>query len=186
MSIPPGLTKQKEATESVAVKEKVDSDDKEEGLQPKSGEEVIDSALDVVKGDPTSKTPDIKATTLIPPIIKSKADIEPTIKKTVDGPNTNKTKVVAEAPNSKPKVADDPSGRADTTVPSNNPPEKDLKPSNNATLKPYAKTNIKSGTIATPVEDVKISNKSSMTASDLDLESSGSFTSAFEFDYSSK
>ena len=185
MSIPPGLTKQKEATESVLVKEKVDADDKEEGLQPKSGEEVIDNALDVVKGDPTTKKLDIKATTPIPPKIKTKADIKPTIKKAVVS-NTNKTKVVAEPQNSKPKVAVDPSGRADPTVSSNNPPEKDLKPSNNATSKPYAKTNIKSGTIATPKEDVKISNKSSMTASDLDLESSGSFTSAFEFDYSSK
>ena len=68
------MTKQKEATESVVVKGKVDADDKEEGLQPKSGEEVIDSALGVVKGDPTTKKPDIKATTPIPPKIKSKAD----------------------------------------------------------------------------------------------------------------
>jgi len=311
LSIPPGLTKQKEATESIVVKENVNEGAKQEGLQPKSGEEVIDSAMDVVKGDLRTKKPDIETTPIPPPKIKPKADIEPTtikkavdvpntnktkvvaepsksnikanieptvtkavdgpnnnkikgvveppnskpkvdiepnikktvdgpnnnktkvakpsnskpkvdtvtepaIKKTVDGPNTNKTKVaeppnskpkvdteptiiknvdgpnanktnVAEAPNSKPKVAVEPSGRADPTVPSNDSLEKDLKPSNNASLKPYAKTNINSATTATPVEDVKISNKSSMTASsDLDVESSGSFTSAFEFDYSSE
>jgi len=38
LSIPPGLTKQKEATESIVVKENVNEGAKQEGLQPKSGE----------------------------------------------------------------------------------------------------------------------------------------------------
>ena len=170
-------------------------------VQTKSGEEVIDGALDV-KGNHTMTTlkSDVKASVPL--------DIEPSQKGRVAGVTNTKTKVSNESssnnknePTLKPKaggltpaktvnsssnktkVAVDPTGRADHPVIASN----SSKVSNtNATSKPYAKINVKTNTSATPVEDVKISNKSSMAASDIDNESSGSFTSAFEFDYSSK
>merc|ERR1712123_345249 len=104
---------------------------------------------------------------------------EPTLKPKAGGLAPAKT---VNSSSNKTKVAVDPTGRADHPVIASN----SSKVANtNATSKTYAKTNVKTNTSATPVEDVKISNKSSMTASDIDNERSGSFTSAFEFDYSS-
>jgi len=198
LSVPPGLMKPKEATEKAVVQENVDEEENKMDVQTKSGEEVIDGTLDV-KGNHTTLKSDVKASAPL--------DIEPDPKGRVAGLTTTKmkdsndsssnnknestleTKVGGLTPakthdssSNKTKVVVDPTVRADHPVIASN----SSKVSNtNATSKPHAKINVKTNTSATPVEDVKISNKSSMAASDIDNESSGSFTSAFEFDYSS-
>jgi len=90
-------------------------------------------------------------------------------------------------------VADEPSKNeakvAGTTVridndASTNLEVKDDDRSRNVTFKSYSKANIKDSAKTAP-DDIDAKNKSSMTTSEIDNESSGSFTSAFEFDYSS-
>jgi len=95
----------------------------------------------------------------------------------VEGNTTVKSEVkVPAVANNKTKVKDDP-------IKDSKIKELELndKSGTNATFETYSKTNIKSSNNA--IEDKSIpSNQSSMTGSDLDVESSGSFTSAFDFD----
>eukprot|EP00091_Calanus_sinicus_P011532 TRINITY_DN2608_c0_g1_i3.p1 TRINITY_DN2608_c0_g1~~TRINITY_DN2608_c0_g1_i3.p1 ORF type:complete len:188 (-),score=64.85 TRINITY_DN2608_c0_g1_i3:103-666(-) len=139
---PPGLTKQKEATESNVVKEKEDANNedassKEEDPQPKSGEEVTDSALDVVKGDAATIKLAIKTTPIPPPKIKSKADNEPTIEKAVDEPKSNKSKVNAGPPNSKAKADIEPSTEKAVDEPKPNKSKVNAEPPNSKAKSRY-------------------------------------------------
>jgi len=152
---PPGL---KKVTESAKVeKNKEEEEEKKNGPESKSGEEFVDSAVNVTE------------------------------KATVTKPNSTRAQVAVE-PSSiiKTKVAVTTVRPDNPAVASTNSEVKDHnRSSNNATVKTYAKANIK-GSSTTSTEDAEVVNKSSMTASDnIDIESSGSFTSAFEFDYSS-
>jgi len=153
---PPGLTKSpsakvEEAPEVEKEKEKKEKEKKTES-EPKSGEEIIDSALNV--------------STL-------KSDVKPS------ADSVTKTKVALETSSNKSKVAAvDVTGRADL----DNPDESSS--NTNTTFQSYAKTNSKTTQTAAP-EGIEAVNKTSMTTSDIDIESSASFTSPFEFDYSS-
>jgi len=151
---PPGL---KKVTESAKVETGINEGEEEiKDLEPKSGEEIVESALNVTE----------KSTFLKSISTRTQIAVEPS--------STNKTKVAVTT------------GRPDNpAVASTNSLVKDHDRSSNATVITYSKANIKGSATASP-EDNEVVNKSSMTASDnIDIESSGSFTSAFEFDYSS-
>jgi len=151
---PPGL---KKATESAKVEKNKEEGEVKNDPESKSGEEFVDSAVNVTE----------KATITKPNSTRAQVAVEPS--------STIKTKVaVTTVRPDNPAVA------------STNSEVKDHdRSSNNATVKTYAKANIKGSSTISP-EDTEVVNKSSMTASDnIDIESSGSFTSAFEFDYSS-
>jgi len=152
---PPGL---KKVTESATVeKNKGEGEEKKKDPESKSGEELVDSAVNVTE----------KSTIPKPNSTRTQVAVEPS--------STNITKVAVTT------------GRPDNpAVASTNSEGKDHdRSSNNATVKTYAKANIKGSSTTSP-EDTEVVNKSSMTATDnIDIESSGSFTSPFEFDYSS-
>ena len=148
----------KKVTESAKVETGIKEGEEEiKDLEPKSGEEIVESALNVTENSTFLKS------------ISTRTQIA------VEPSSTNKTKVAVTT------------GRPDNpAVASTNSLVKDHDRSSNATVITYSKANIKGSATASP-EDNEVVNKSSMTASDnIDIESSGSFTSAFEFDYSSK
>jgi len=183
LTVPPGLTKHDD-TKNTDTEEEVEDKDAKDSAAPKSGEEEFDNNMDVVEGNTT-----VKSEVKVPAVANNKTKVkDDPIKASKikelelnDKSGTNATfetsevKVPAVA-NNKTKVKDDP-------IKASKIKELELndKSGTNATFETYSKTNIKSSNNA--VEDKSIpSNQSSMTGSDLDVESSGSFTSAFDFD----
>ena len=132
----------KKVTESAKVeKNKGEGEEKKKDPESKSGEELVDNAVNVTE----------KSTIPKPNSTRTQVAVEPS--------STNITKVAVTT------------GRPDNpAVASTNSEVKDHDRSSDATVKTYAKANIKGSSTASP-EDTEVVNKSSMTASDnIDIE----------------